>query len=378
MKFGTVIYLLSVSALFCSCGIYSSARVSYVDDLYNVDGTMTPVEKKREVKSEPKKVYVTQKLDFDNYYPGMIEEALTGTKSAEYYPDTLSSDSVGSYKEGFVDGFKDGYSLGYRDSFGWLPSWYSFGAYSPYYRPGWGFSFSWSSPSWYSWGLWYDPWYYPWYDPWYYPWYDPWYSWYSPWYSPWYSSWYYPWYSPWYPYYPHYGTGHSHRDVIYGSGRRNSPLSAGGSSGYASGNFRRPSISSSTVKGYGGYGGYYGSSSSYGTSGRRPSGTTISGGTSGIAGGRGSSVYSGGSYDSSYSGNRNNSYNNNSYNSNRNNSSYSGNSVGVRTPVTRDSQSYNSGSSRSYGSYSGGSGSYGRSGGSSGSYGGGRSVGGRR
>lgn len=368
MKILTGCACAAVSVLtLASCTFSSTARVAYVDDLYDTDGKNTAALPAREQR-EPRRqapVYVDD-LDFDNYYPGMIEQSLTSTVDSAYVPAnervTVNNYIVsGDYNEGF----SSGYSQGYSDGWGWRPSWYGWGGYTSWYRPGWSISLGWGYP-WY--GYWNDPWYWPTWS-WGSPWYNPWYG---PWYNPWNDPWHNPWYDPWWGWdYPWIGNGHD-RGVIYGSGRRDNVLS-GGSQGFAGSSYRRPSVSGYNGGNVGNYGGS--SSGSYNGSGRRPSSGVISGGTSGIAGGRGTSIYGGGGRDSYGSGS--------SVNSGRNDTNYRGNSGGVRTPANQ-SRGYDNGSSfgrGSVGSYGGGSsvGSYG--GGASrggGSYGGGTSYGGGR
>lgn len=350
MKILTVCACAAVSVLtLASCTFSSTARVAYVDDLYDTDGKSTAALSAREPRESRRQTQVyVDNLDFDNYYPGMIEQSLTGTVDSAYLPAeervTVNNYIIsGDYNEGF----SNGYAQGYSDGWGWRPSWYGWGGYTAWYRPGWSLSLGWG---------------YPWYGYWNDPWWGPAWSWYNPWYSPWYNPWYGPGYTPWYDPWWGWGGGHHHwvgggydRGVIYGSGRRDNVLSGG--QGLAGGSYRRPSVS--------GYNGSYGGSSagSYNGSGRRPSSSgVVSGGTSGIAGGRGTSIYGGGVRDSYGSGS--------SIGSGRNNTDYRGNSGGVRTPVS-PSRSYDNGSSfgRS------GTGSYGGNAGG-GSYGGGVSRGG--
>ncbi|MDE6182814.1 MAG: hypothetical protein K2F53_00110, partial [Rikenellaceae bacterium] len=329
-----IIYLCA-AAILSSCTFQSASRVGYVDDIYNIDGKQNPARSAESGRERTKsysyqyqeqadeQVYLSprtasrtieaprlEKIDSENYYPGMIEQLLAertsgntaesdrsqgvsygssnGYGSNSYGNNRGSSNGYGStgynnYGEGFEDGFKNGYAAGYSDGWGWTPSWYGFGAYTSIYRPGWSVTIGWNRP-WYA-GSWYSPWYsWGWTVS---PWYDPWYT---PWYNPWHNPWHDPWYSPWHG--PVWGGGHHHhgpvkgRPVIYGSGHRTNIIGST-SSGVAGGSYRRPSVSDR----YNGGGTYNGSSTGNGSYRRPSTDKVISGGNSGIAGGRGGSIY---------------------------------------------------------------------------------------
>ncbi len=208
----TMMVLLSASSLYGQ---------NYVDEIYGIPKAKA----KPKVEQQPTQKATTQSysnqssVDIDEYYPGMIEESLTGSisdddyyaQSDANYENPYSGESETESSESIQINVNHVWTPSWYAptwvSIGpWYPSWYGSTWYDPYWGPSWSVSFR--SP-------WYNPWYTPWYDPWYSPWYG---------YNPYYYGPHYG-YRPYYGYRPHYGH-HAHyrpkynrHNSVYGGGR---------------------------------------------------------------------------------------------------------------------------------------------------------------
>ncbi len=216
----------------CTSTAYFRTSSGYTDDLYEspreiVVSTDLPATAQVEASrpapsiasSQPIAQNQVEEIDMSQYYPGMFEEALTGTIAQQ--PETKSVTNI-TEKDSTTNNiiininYEDPWAA--WDNFYYRPSWY-------FSRWGWGISWG---PSW-SWN--YNPWWGAWYD----PWYDPWYHWYDPWYRPWYGynawydPWYHPWHGPWQGHYwhPHYESGYRNR-IAYTGNRRPGNVMIGG------------------------------------------------------------------------------------------------------------------------------------------------------
>ena len=185
----------------CTSTAYFRTSSGYTDDLYGApretvsqpepsyavvrtesERPASAVQNSRSVPQNP-----TEEIDMNQYYPGMFEEALTGT--IEPQPETeYATKSAKNDDNNIIININYENPWAEWNSFYYRPSWYV---------SNWGWGFSWG-PSW-SWNY-YNPWWTPWYDPWYDPWYRPWYGYYG-WYDPWYNPWHGHYYRPWHTYY---------------------------------------------------------------------------------------------------------------------------------------------------------------------------------
>ena len=227
--------LLTVS---CMATYTTTTRSEYVDDLYGGDNGRTFTASRSNKTNSTNDIYYSsssravEEIELSDYYPGMFEEALTGT-----IQEPVTNESAATTKSGSSSSSDITVNINYGWG-NWYPSWY-------YGTRGWGVGFSWA---------WRDPWY----SPWYYPtwgWYDPWYD---PWYSPWYDPWYHPWHGPWHGYHPPvYVPRYNRYNSSYTGNRRTGTMIGNSSNGYVPtrrpasvfDNERRPSYSGDAGQG---------------------------------------------------------------------------------------------------------------------------------
>ncbi len=203
----------------CTSTAYFRSASGYTDDLYAAPREATPQPAPRNYavteratrpapavqnsRSVPQNQ--TEEIDMTQYYPGMFEEALTGTIEPQPETEYATKTSEEENENNVIININYENPWAGWDNFYYRPSWYI---------SNWGWGFSWG-PSW-SWNY-YNPWWTPWYDPWYDPWYRPWYGygyygWYDPWYNPWYGHYYRPWHT-------HYDSRYRNR-IAYTGNRR--------------------------------------------------------------------------------------------------------------------------------------------------------------
>lgn len=202
----SVLYLLSLAMLPMLVSCFSTMpSSSYVDELYgrmpsNNSGYYGDSSQSSQQYSSSATEYAESAAQ--EYYPGMIEESLTGSLS---YEDDYSSDVASSYS---TYSEPESTTTLVINVDAWSPAWYGAAwALSPIWRPSWYHS-SWMNPYWGS--SWYSPY---WYSSWYSPYWGPSFGWYS-WWGP--SR---PYYSHRHNYSPYYGSKYNRNNSVYGSAR---------------------------------------------------------------------------------------------------------------------------------------------------------------
>lgn len=211
----SVLYLLFLAMLPMLVSCFSTMpSSSYVDELYGRMPSNSSSNGYYSDSSQSSQQYSSSATQYaesavEEYYPGMIEESLTGALSYEDDSNSNAS-SYTTYSE------PESSTTLVINVDAWSPAWYGAAwALSPVWRPSWYYS-SWMNPYWGS--SWYSPY---WYSSWYSPYWGPNFGWYS-------------WWGPSRPYYSHHHySPYNHRpkynrhNSVYGGGRN--PSMAGSS-----------------------------------------------------------------------------------------------------------------------------------------------------